>query len=98
MFEYLAQFKVDGHTISPAYGYSAVNDREMFMTRDDIHEKFKDIDKMAKRFPLVQLADLSGIPAGQARLSVHGLGQSDLQREGLERPVLPDHGRALQHL
>ncbi len=52
MFEYLAQFKVDGHTISPAYGYSSVNDREIFMTRDDIHEKFKNIDKLAGRFPL----------------------------------------------
>jgi len=52
MFEYLSQFNVDGHMISPAYGYSAVNDREIFMTRDDIHEKFKSIDKLAKRFPL----------------------------------------------
>src|SRR5271156_5896951 len=52
MFEYLAQFKVDVHTISPAYGYSSVNDREIFMTRDDIHEKFKTIDKLAARFPL----------------------------------------------
>jgi hopanoid biosynthesis associated radical SAM protein HpnH len=52
MFEYLARFNVDGHMISPAYGYSAVNDREIFMTRDDIHEKFKTIDKLAKRFPL----------------------------------------------
>ncbi len=52
LFEFLKQFNVDGHQISPAYGYSAVNDREIFMTRDDIHEKFKDIDRMAKRFPL----------------------------------------------
>ena len=52
LFEYLSQFHVDGHMISPAYGYSAVNDREIFMTRDDIHEKFKDIDKLAERFTL----------------------------------------------
>ena len=44
---------MDGHTISPAYGYSAVNDREIFMTREDVYEKFKDIDKLSKRFPLV---------------------------------------------
>ena len=54
LFEYLEQFDVDGHQISPAYGYSAVNDREIFMTRDDIHEKFKDIDKLSKRFRLNQ--------------------------------------------
>ncbi len=52
LFQYLEQFNVDGHMISPAYGYSAVNDREIFMTRDDIHEKFKDVDKLSKRFPL----------------------------------------------
>jgi hopanoid biosynthesis associated radical SAM protein HpnH len=53
LFEYLEQFGIDGHSISPAYGYSAVNDQEIFMTRDDVHEKFKEIDKMSKRFPLV---------------------------------------------
>jgi len=52
LFEFLSQFNVDGHMISPAYGYSAVNEREIFMTRDDIQEKFKTIDKLAKRFPL----------------------------------------------
>ena len=50
LFEYLEQFRVDGHTISPAYGYSAVNDREIFMTREDIYEKFKDIDKWPSAF------------------------------------------------
>ncbi|HWR53291.1 MAG TPA: adenosyl-hopene transferase HpnH [Bryobacteraceae bacterium] len=52
MFEYLEQFKLDGHTIAPGYGYSAVNDREMFLTRDDVVEKFKDIDRIADRFRL----------------------------------------------
>lgn len=52
LFEFLEQFKVDGHMISPAYGYSAVNDREIFLTREDVYEKFKDIDKMSERFPL----------------------------------------------
>jgi len=54
LFEYLEQFGVDGHSISPGYGYSAVNDREIFMTRDDIHEKFKDVDTLFKRFRLNQ--------------------------------------------
>jgi hopanoid biosynthesis associated radical SAM protein HpnH len=54
LFEYLEQFNLEGHQISPAYGYSAVNNREIFMTRDDIHEKFKDIDRLAKRFRLNQ--------------------------------------------
>jgi hopanoid biosynthesis associated radical SAM protein HpnH len=52
LFEYLKQLKVDGHQIAPAYGYSAVDDREIFLTREDVHEKFKDIDRMAKKYPV----------------------------------------------
>ena len=52
LFEFLEQFQLDGHLIAPGYGYSAVDDREIFLTRDDIHEKFKEIDKMAKRFKI----------------------------------------------
>ena len=54
LFEYLEPFDVDGHQLSPAYGYSAVNDREIFMTREDIHEKFKDVDALFARFRLNQ--------------------------------------------
>jgi hopanoid biosynthesis associated radical SAM protein HpnH len=52
LFQYLKQFGVDGHMIAPGYGYSAVNDQEIFMTREDVHEKFKDIDTLADRFTL----------------------------------------------
>ncbi|MBI3681757.1 MAG: adenosyl-hopene transferase HpnH [Acidobacteria bacterium] len=52
LFEYLRGFGVDGHTISPAYGYSAVNQREIFLTREDIREKFSQIDRLARKFPL----------------------------------------------
>jgi len=54
LFAYLQPLDVDGHQLSPAYGYSAVNDREIFMTRDDIYEKFKDVDTIFKRFRLNQ--------------------------------------------
>jgi hopanoid biosynthesis associated radical SAM protein HpnH len=52
LFAYLQQFDVDGHMLSPAYGYSAVDDRELFLTREEIHEKFRDVDKLFSRFKL----------------------------------------------
>jgi hopanoid biosynthesis associated radical SAM protein HpnH len=52
LFEYLKQFGVDTHMLAPAYGYSAVNDREIFMTREDIHEKFKDVEELGRKYPL----------------------------------------------
>jgi hopanoid biosynthesis associated radical SAM protein HpnH len=52
LFEFLKQFNLDGHMLAPGYGYSAVDDREFFLTRDDVHEKFKDIDRLQRRFKL----------------------------------------------
>jgi hopanoid biosynthesis associated radical SAM protein HpnH len=52
LYEFLETLGVDSHQIAPAYGYSAVNEREIFLTRDDILEKFKDIDKLGARFPI----------------------------------------------
>ncbi|MFN7993611.1 MAG: adenosyl-hopene transferase HpnH [Bryobacteraceae bacterium] len=54
LFEYLEPFHLDGHQLAPAYGYSAVNDREIFMTRDDIREKFQDIERISQRFYVKQ--------------------------------------------
>ena len=100
MYELLETLGVDGHTISPAYGYSSVNDQELFMTREDIHEKFKNIEAFSKRFPLVSspvYQDFSG--KERSRPSSLRVGRkSNLQREGLERPVLSHHRRALQHV
>ena len=52
LFEYLQTLDVDGHMISPAYSYAAVNSKEIFMSRRDIHEKFSQADRLFKRFKL----------------------------------------------
>lgn len=52
LFEFCTTLGVDGHTVSPAYGYSAVNDREIFLTRDQIVEKFQGLDRLAKNYPI----------------------------------------------
>ena len=78
LFEYCEQFGVDGHTISPAYGYSSVDDREIFMTRDDIYEKFRDIDTWSKRFPIINSPDLHGVSERRARTAVYGVGRSNV--------------------
>jgi hopanoid biosynthesis associated radical SAM protein HpnH len=52
LFEYLTQFDLDGHMISPGYGYSAVNEREIFLTRDDVRKKFSGIDLLARKYKL----------------------------------------------
>jgi hopanoid biosynthesis associated radical SAM protein HpnH len=86
LFEYLEQFKMDGHTIAPAYGYSAVNDREIFLTREDVHEKFKDIDKMAKRFPLVSSPVYMEFLKGDRDLPCTAWGQPTYNVKGWKGP------------
>ena len=59
LFEYLSELAVDGFMLSPAYGYEAVSQsdpdraREVFMTRDEIHAKFRQAEKHLSRYRLV---------------------------------------------
>ena len=86
MFEYLEPLKVDGHTIAPAYGYTAVNDQDLFMTRDDIHEKFKDIEKMSKRFPLVSSPVYQEFLKGERELPCTAWGNPTYNVKGWKGP------------
>jgi len=52
LFEYLEPLRLDGHMLSPGYGYSAVNEQELFLTREDITEKFREAERLAARFKL----------------------------------------------
>ncbi|MBN2217598.1 MAG: adenosyl-hopene transferase HpnH [Pirellulales bacterium] len=52
LFEYLTQLGVDGLMLSPAYGYEAVREDaagaadDVFMTRPEIEEKFRDLRRL----------------------------------------------------
>jgi hopanoid biosynthesis associated radical SAM protein HpnH len=59
LLEYLSQLGVDGFMLSPAYGYEALQasdpDRaeRIFMTRDEVHAKFRDASRLLGHFRLV---------------------------------------------
>ncbi len=50
MYAFLTSLGVDGFMISPGYSYSAVGDKEMFMTRADIREKFRAAEAMFRKY------------------------------------------------
>ena len=58
LLAYLTELGVDGFMMSPAYGYDAVQRtnpdgaQQIFMTRDDVHEKFREAKRLLKRFKL----------------------------------------------
>ena len=50
MFAFLTELGVDGFMISPGYGYSAVQAKEIFLTRDDIRAKFRQAEAMFRKY------------------------------------------------
>ena len=58
LFDYLYELGVDGFMISPAFGYAAVCDSDpqgaaqIFMTRQEVHEKFRAAETLLRRFRL----------------------------------------------
>jgi hopanoid biosynthesis associated radical SAM protein HpnH len=53
LFDYLSELRVDGFMISPAYSYAAVQSKEIFMSRNDIREKFREARKLLEGFQLM---------------------------------------------
>src|SRR5246500_952307 len=58
LLSYLTRLGVDGFMLSPAYGYTAVQETnpqgaaEIFLTRDDIRAKFQEAEKLFKKYKL----------------------------------------------
>ena len=86
LFEFLQPLGVDVHQLSPAYGYSAVNEREIFMTRDDIHEKFKDIDRLTKKFPVAHTPAYTDFLQGKKELPCTAWGTPTYNTKGWKGP------------
>ena len=61
LFAYLQTLGVDGHMLSPAYSYAAVMTKEIFMSRDEIREKFRQASELARALQHRHFADLHGI-------------------------------------
>ncbi len=98
LLEYLKGLGVDSHVVSPGYSYSAVHTKEIFLDRRAIREKFKDIKRLARRYPIADSPVYLEFLAGNRGALLHGVGQSDLQHQGLERAVLSDHRPAPRQL
>ena len=52
MLDYLQTLGCDGHMVSPGYSYSAVQVKEIFMDRAAIREKFREVDRLFRKFKL----------------------------------------------
>ncbi len=86
LFEYLETLGVDGHTISPGYSYSAVQTREIFLDRAMVRDKFKQIKKLGKRFPLNATPVYAEFLAGERELTCTAWGNPTYNTKGWKGP------------
>ena len=52
LFEFLVPLGVDGFILSPAYEYDALGETGIFLTRRQIHEKFRDVGRLFRKYRL----------------------------------------------
>src|SRR5215472_4970735 len=53
LFAYLQTLGVDGHMVSPAYSYAAVDTKDIFMSRDEIRQKFVQASALLERYNIM---------------------------------------------
>jgi hopanoid biosynthesis associated radical SAM protein HpnH len=86
LFEYLRQFDVDGHMLSPAYGYTAVETREIFLTREDVHAKFNEAARLLGRFRLNNTPVYLDFLRGERELPCTAWGNPTYNTKGWKGP------------
>ena len=48
----LSSYGVDGFLVAPAYHYEALAEEDIFMTREEVHLKFKEVERLARKYRL----------------------------------------------
>ncbi len=53
LYAYLHELGVDGYMISPAYSYAAVQTKDIFMSREEVREKFRQVCQLLEKYNLM---------------------------------------------
>jgi hopanoid biosynthesis associated radical SAM protein HpnH len=92
LFAFLSRLGVDGFMLSPAYGYTAVQETnptgaaEIFMTRDDIRAKFKEAQQLLKKYRMMSSPVYLEFLSGQRELTCTAWGNPTRNVKGWKGP------------
>src|SRR5262249_55394856 len=92
LFAYLTKLGVDGFMLSPAYGYVAVHETnpqgaaEIFMTRDDIRAKFREAEKLLKKYRMMSSPVYLEFLSGKRELTCTAWGNPTRNVKGWKGP------------
>src|SRR5215472_1464259 len=93
LYSYLDKLGVDGYMLSPAYGYSAVQTTDIFMTREDIREKFREAVTLLDKYNLMVSPIYLDFLRGERELECTAWGTPTFNPRGWKGPcyVITDH-------
>ncbi len=92
LFAYLTKLKVDGFMLSPAYGYTAVQQTnpkgaaEIFLTRDDIRTKFQQAEKLLSKYRMMSSPVYLEFLSGKRELTCTAWGNPTRNVKGWKGP------------
>jgi hopanoid biosynthesis associated radical SAM protein HpnH len=107
LFSYLTKLGVDGFMLSPAYGYTAVHETnptgaaEIFMTRDDVREKFREVQRLLSKYKLASSPVYLEFLAGKRELQCTAWGNPTRNIKGWKGPcylITDRHHRTFREL
>ncbi|HEY7423231.1 MAG TPA: adenosyl-hopene transferase HpnH [Gemmataceae bacterium] len=92
LFAYLTKLHVDGFMLSPAYGYTAVQQTnpqgaaEIFLTRDDIRAKFQEAEKLLHKYRMMSSPIYLEFLSGKRELTCTAWGNPTRNVKGWKGP------------
>jgi hopanoid biosynthesis associated radical SAM protein HpnH len=92
LFAYLTKLKVDGFMLSPAYGYTAVQQTnpsgaaEIFLTREDIRTKFQEAEKLLRKYRMMSSPIYLEFLSGKRELTCTAWGNPTRNVKGWKGP------------
>src|SRR5258707_4757475 len=107
LFGYLTKLGVDGFMLSPAYGYSAVQETnptgaaEIFMTRDDIRAKFREAETLLTKYRMMSSPIYLEFLSGKRELTCTAWGNPTRNIKGWKGPcylITDEHHDTFQGL
>jgi hopanoid biosynthesis associated radical SAM protein HpnH len=105
LFAYLTKRNVDGFMLSPAYGYTAVQQTnpkgaaEIFLTRDDVRVKFQEAEKLLKKYRMMSSPVYLEFLSGKRELTCTAWGNPTRNVKGWKGPcyLITDEHHASFH-
>jgi len=107
LFAFLTRLGVDGFMLSPAYGYTAVQQTnpqgaaEIFMTRDDIRAKFQEAERLLRKYRMMSSPVYLEFLSGQRELTCTAWGNPTRNVKGWKGPcylITDEHHASFQDL